>query len=353
MVDVQICSAQNDEDPSRGGQAGMRIETRMGGMRMGGTRMGGTRIGTTMGGTKMGTRMGEMKIGTRMGEMKIGTTMGGTTMGMKIGTRMGETKMGEGSEVELALGHEKLRVYQRGLDYASWTHSALADIEQSAAVLDHWDRAAESIVENLANGNSRHAAADRNRYFDVAFGSALECAACLDICVCKKLITVERQAEGKAALQQIVKMTIGLRKSRSSYVKEEREEYITRQNDEIYFAHEGLDVYKVALKLIVWLDGFLDVIDLGASYATRLDKWTTSLVLNIAEGNGRFSEADQIRFLDIAHTSAMRVAACLDLLVVRRRIKIQQIEDGKQILARVVPLLLGLRGYLDKQTDEG
>jgi four helix bundle protein len=249
------------------------------------------------------------------------------------------------------LGHEKLRVYQRGLDYASWTHSALANIEQSAAVLDHWDRAAESIVENLANGNSRHAAADRNRFFDVAFGSALECAACLDICACKKLITVERQVEGKTALQQIVNMTIGLRRSRSSFVKEEREEYIVRQNHDIFFAHEGLDVYQVALKLIVWLDGVLDITDLGASYATRLDKWTTSLVLNIAEGNGRFSEADQVRFLDIAHTSAMRVAACLDLLVARHQVQVSQIEDGKQILARIVPLLLGLRGYLDKQTD--
>jgi len=203
--------------------------------------------------------------------------------------------------VGLALGHEKLHVYQRGLEYASWTHAVLAGVEQSAAVLDHWDRAAESIVENLANGNSRHAAADRNRYFDVAFGSALECAACLDICVCKKLISVDRQAEGKAVLQQIVKMTIGLRKSRSSYVKEEREEYIARENDEIYFAHEGLDVYQVALKLIVWLDGFLGVTELGVSYATRLDKWTTSVVLNIAEGNGRFSEADQV-LSSILHT---------------------------------------------------
>ena len=250
------------------------------------------------------------------------------------------------------LGHEKLRVYHRALDYASWTHAVLAGIEPSVAALDHWDRAAESIVENVANGNSRHAAADRNRYFDVAFGSALECAACLDICVCKKLISVDQQTEGKAALQQIVNMTIGLRKSRSSYVKEEREEYVAGQNDKVYFAHEGLDVYQVALKLIVWLDGFLDVTDLGVSYATRLDKWTTSLVLNIAEGNGRFSEADQIRFLDIAHTSAMRVAACLDLLVARRHVKVHQIEDGKQILARIVPLLLGLRGYLDEQTDQ-
>ena len=251
------------------------------------------------------------------------------------------------------LGHEKLHVYQRGLKYVSWTHTTLADIEQSAAVLDHWERAAESIVENLANGNSRHATADRNRYFDVAFGSALECAACLDICVCKNLISADQREEGKEALRHIVNMTIGLRKSRSPYVKEDREEYVARQNDETCFAHEGLDVYQFSLELIVWMDGFLVVTDVSASYATRLDKWTTSLVLNIAEGNGRFSAADQVRFLDIAHTSAMRVAACMDLLVARRQVQADQIEDGKRLLARIVPLLLGLRSNLDEQTEQG
>ena len=72
-----------------------------------------------------------------------------------------------------------------------------------------------------------------------------------------------------------------------------------------------------------------------------IDVKTTTNGLNIAEGNGRFSEADQVRFLDIAHTSAMRVAACLDLLVARRQVKVHQIEDGKQILARIVPVFSG------------
>lgn len=250
-----------------------------------------------------------------------------------------------------AMGHEKLRVYGRGLDYARWTHAVLAGIEQSIAALDHWDRAADSIVEGIANGNSRHSRADRNRYFDVAIGSALECAACLDICVCRKLITAERQAEGKTILQQIVNMTIALRESKSAYIREDREEYVSERDDGIYFAHERLDVYQVALDLITWLDGFLSATDLGASYATRLDKWTTSLVLNVAEGNGRFSEAEQIRFLDTAHTCAMRAAACLDLLVARQQVEIHQIEDGKQILSRIVPLLLGLRDSLDSQSE--
>lgn len=251
----------------------------------------------------------------------------------------------------MAMGHEKLRVYHRALNYACWTHERLGEIEHSAAALDHWDRAAESIVEGIANGNSRHSRADRNRYFDVAIGSALECAACQDICARKKLITSERQAEGKSALQQIVNMTIGLRECQSAYVREDREAYVVGKEDGVYFAHERLDVYQVALDLVGWLDEFLGATSLGASYATRLDKWTTSLVLNIAEGNGRFSEADQVKFLDIAHTSAMRVAACLDLLVARRQVEVHQIDDGKRILSRIVPLLLGLRGYLTDQAE--
>ena len=258
------------------------------------------------------------------------------------------------SKVELQMGHEKLHAYQHGLGYVSWSHSVLAGIDQPAAAVDHWDRAAESIVENIANGNSRRATADRNRYFDVAIGSALECAGCMDICVCKKLITDKLQAEGKAALQQVVQMTIGLRKAQSAYVREDRERYTAgaERNGGIYFAHERLDVYQVALELVVWLDGFLGATRLGTSCATRLDKGTTSLVLNIAEGNGRFSQADQMRFLDIAHTSAMRVAACLDMLVARRQVEVDQIGEGKRILTRVVPLLLGLRRYLDQHAEQ-
>jgi hypothetical protein len=70
-----------------------------------------------------------------------------------------------------------------------------------------------------------------------------------------------------------------------------------------------------------------------------------------AKGKRRFSEADQVKFLDIAHTSAMRVAACLDLLVAKRQVEVHQIDDGKRILSRIVPLLLGLRGYLADQAE--
>ena len=253
---------------------------------------------------------------------------------------------GRGADMPEGLGHEKLRVYRRGLDYVTWSHPVLAGIEQSAVVLDHWTRAAESILENIANGNSRRSRADRNKYFDVAIGSALECAACLDICHRREMISDEQLATGKKMLQPIVNMTIRLRDAKSAYIREETEPYLTGQS-EVYFAHEALAAYKEALELVSWFHGVPKYTAIGSGYAKRLDKTTTSVVLNIAEGNGRFSDAEQRRFLDIAHTCAMRVAACLDVLAARQQAESRQIAQGKRILARVVPLVLGLRGYLD------
>lgn len=243
-------------------------------------------------------------------------------------------------------GHEKLRVYQRGLEHAAWMHTVRTRIEQSASVLDHWNRAAESIIEGLANGNSRRSRSDRNTYFDVAVGSALECAACLDICYHREMLTEDQLATGKEMLRPIVSMTISLRESGSPYIREGAGTYSTG-SPATYFAHEGLDAYKLALELIVWFHRFLGCAELASADVKRLDKRTTSIVLNIAEGNGRFSAPDQIRFLDIAHTSAMKVAACLDVLAARQQAQGSQIAEGKRILARIVPLVLGLRGYLE------
>jgi four helix bundle protein len=253
---------------------------------------------------------------------------------------------GGGGDMLPVFGHEKLRVYQRGLEHAAWMHTILAGIDASAIVLDHWNRAAESIIENIANGNSRRARSDRNQYLNVAIGSALECAACLDICYCREMITEDQMVAGKKMLQSIVRMTIGLREAKSAYVREEAGPY-SEGKAENYFSHEGLDAYKVALELVVWFHRFLGCASIGSLYEQRLDKSTTSVVLNIAEGNGRFSQADQRRFLDIAHTCTMQVAAYLDVLTARRQVRYSQIVDGKRILARIVPLVLGLRGYLD------
>ncbi|OGV72954.1 MAG: hypothetical protein A3K19_20750 [Lentisphaerae bacterium RIFOXYB12_FULL_65_16] len=252
------------------------------------------------------------------------------------------------------LGHEKLHVYQRALRFVGWAQEVLAAIDHRAAVADHLDRASESIVESIANGNSRRSAGDRDRFFDVAVGSGLECAACLDVCACKDLIPSELQVDGKTQLRSIVNMTIRLRESESPSVHETPGTYGT-DTDGIpvgFFAHEGLDVYRVALELVTVLDRLVCDVAMGGRYSARLDKDCTSVVLNIAEGNGRFCRLDHRRFIDIAHTSAMGVASGLDVLAARGMVAGEQIGGAKGVLVRLVPLLLGLRGYLD-EADEG
>ncbi|MEK7270968.1 MAG: four helix bundle protein [Planctomycetota bacterium] len=251
---------------------------------------------------------------------------------------------------ERALGHEKLHVYQRALAFVSWEAALLAGIEGDAAVLDHLDRASDSIVEAIANGNSRRSPEDRNRYFDVATGSALECAACLDVCARKQLVSGEKQTEGKGMLLPIVRMTIGLRAGRGAVVREEGEPYLAgaQGQAEALFFHEKLDAYQLGLDLVGWLDGVLRQRSVAPRSAAGLDKATTSLVLNIAEGNGRYSNTDHRRFLDIALTCAMNTAAGLDLLAAKGGIRVEQVVEGKRILGRIVPMLLGLRGYLER-----
>lgn len=120
--------------------------------------------------------------------------------------------------------HEKLDVYQDAIRFVSWVDELLEDIPKSLAVHNQLDRASTSIPLNIAEGNGKYTAADRCRFFDIARGSALECAACLDVLVAKKRI--DSADSGKAILVRIVSMLVGLIRSTSaSRVYEESDEY--------------------------------------------------------------------------------------------------------------------------------
>jgi len=67
-----------------------------------------------------------------------------------------------------------------------------------------------------------------------------------------------------------------------------------------YFDHEELDVYREAIAFCGWVGKLLSEISVKASAKDQLDRASTSLPLNIAEGNGKFSDADRSRFLEIA-----------------------------------------------------
>jgi four helix bundle protein len=110
----------------------------------------------------------------------------------------------------------------------------------------------------------------------------------------------------------------------------------------IYFDHEKLDVYREAIAFCAWTGELLNAIAAKVAAKDQLDRASTSIPLNIAEGNGKFSGKDRARFLEIARGSALECAACLDVLVVRKMATPEQIEDAKENLARIVQMLMGM-----------
>jgi len=117
----------------------------------------------------------------------------------------------------------------------------------------------------------------------------------------------------------------------------------------IYFDHEKLDVYRESIGFCAWAGELLNAISAKAAAKDQLDRASTSIPLNIAEGNGKFSAKDRARFLEIARGSALECAACLDVLVAKKLAALEQIESAKENLARIVQMLMGmLRRFSEK-----
>ena len=106
--------------------------------------------------------------------------------------------------------HEKLRAYQEALKFAAWADPIIEKLPAKLAARDQLDRASTSIVLNIAEGNGKRSHPDRCRYLDTARGSALECAACLDVLVVRKRLTQEEIAGGKVCLSAVVSLVSGL-----------------------------------------------------------------------------------------------------------------------------------------------
>ncbi len=83
----------------------------------------------------------------------------------------------------------------------------------------------------------------------------------------------------------------------------------------------------------------------------HLEESSTSIALNIAEGNGKRSVADRVRYLEIARGSALECAACLDVLVVRNSLVPDAANAGKATLVRVVSMVTKLIEKLLERTS--
>ena len=76
------------------------------------------------------------------------------------------------------------------------------------------------------------------------------------------------------------------------------------------FEHERLDVYRLALEWLAIADDIVQHLPRGRSHlADQLTRAATSIVLNIAEGAGKYSNGDKRRYYLSAVGSTTECAA--------------------------------------------
>ncbi len=124
--------------------------------------------------------------------------------------------------------HERLDVYRLAIGYVSFSYqlaSSLVGVHRPAR--DQWLRAASSIPLNIAEGNGKQSLKDKNRFFEIARGSALECAAIHDVLAACNAIDDEINLTGKSNLRRIVSILTRLIQ-RSENIYEEMEAYEIR-----------------------------------------------------------------------------------------------------------------------------
>jgi four helix bundle protein len=103
--------------------------------------------------------------------------------------------------------HEKLDVYRTAIEYNSLMRRVARTLSGiNRPTRDQWVRAAQSIPLNIAEGNGKQSLKDKNRFMEIARGSALECAAVQDVLVTAKAIDPETHRKGKLELHRIVAM---------------------------------------------------------------------------------------------------------------------------------------------------
>jgi four helix bundle protein len=115
-----------------------------------------------------------------------------------------------------------------------------------------------------------------------------------------------------------------------------------QDSKECLFDHEGLEVYREAIAFIAWLSALLEGRLRTGDVKDQLDRASTSIPLNIAEGNGKYALKDRCRFFDIAHGSALECAAGLDVLLAKGKVTPEEVRPGKEHLQRIVRMLMGL-----------
>ncbi len=113
----------------------------------------------------------------------------------------------------MSFDHERLDVYQRALEFLDQCDSIIEQLPSGRAHLkDQLDRAATSIVLNVAEGAGEFSPDEKRRFYRIARRSATESAAILHIMARRGHAPADSAQQARDLLGRIVSMLVRMTK---------------------------------------------------------------------------------------------------------------------------------------------
>lgn len=104
-------------------------------------------------------------------------------------------------------GHERFKAYELSIEFLSIAIQLLDQLPKGNAQLrDQLKRAATSIPLNIAEGSGKMTNRDKLRFYSIARGSAMECAAICDVIVLFEPRLKQQAKRAKAALEEVTRI---------------------------------------------------------------------------------------------------------------------------------------------------
>lgn len=118
------------------------------------------------------------------------------------------------------------------------------------------------------------------------------------------------------------------------------------------FDHERLEVYQRALDFCVAAKAIRHDLPQGSGpLSDQLDRASTSIALNIAEGAGEFAAREKARFYRIARRSATECAAILDVATRLGLANPTKSDAAKMTLRNIVAMLVRLAKRMESTPE--
>ena len=110
---------------------------------------------------------------------------------------------------------QKLDVYQLGLDFVDKIYQLTSQLPESERfnLRSQLERAATSIVLNIAEGSTGQTDLEQNRFLGLALRSYLETVACMDLIVRRKYLKVETIGSARQLGHQVFVKLQALRRA--------------------------------------------------------------------------------------------------------------------------------------------